>query len=149
VGRFMGATEDPRRRKGLLTVSLLWDFGLLGYFKYGNFFLENLARVSGVDPVPYDLDVVIPRGISFYTFQTMSYAIDVYRKKADACSNLLGFALYITFFPQLIAGPILRIGEFLPQLRRKDPVTPEEPFEGSNSSGWVSSIRSASQVTWR
>ena len=130
VGRLLAATESAPRRKALLGVSLLGNLGLLVYFKYGNFFLDNLAFVSGVDPEPYYLDVVIPLGISFYTFQTLSYTIDVYRGRAQACRSLLDFALYITFFPQLIAGPILRINDFLPQLRRQEPVTQAEILRG-------------------
>ena len=130
VGGAIGRTEAPAKRRALLGVSLFGNLGLLVYFKYGNFFLENLFFVSGVDPSPYYLNVVIPLGISFYTFQTMSYTIDVFRRKTAACRSLLDFALYVTFFPQLIAGPILRAGEFLPQLRRETPVSEAEILRG-------------------
>ena len=118
------------RRRAWLAASLSGNLGVLVYFKYGNFFLENVAFVSGIDPEPFYLDVVIPLGISFYTFQSMSYTLDVYRGDAERCRSFLDFALYVSFFPQLIAGPILRVGEFLPQLRRTAPVGREEVLRG-------------------
>ena len=89
VGRALGHTESVRGRRALLGTSLLGNLGLLFYFKYGNFFIDNLAFVSGVDAEPYYLNVVIPLGISFYTFQTMSYTIDVFRRKAKSCDSVL------------------------------------------------------------
>ena len=126
----IAAASSPGPRRTWLALSLLGNLGVLAYFKYGNFFLENVAFVSGIDPEPFYLDVVIPLGISFYTFQSMSYTIDVYRGRTEPCRDFLHFALYVTFFPQLIAGPILRASEFLPQLRRTDPVRQEEVLEG-------------------
>jgi D-alanyl-lipoteichoic acid acyltransferase DltB (MBOAT superfamily) len=117
-------------RRAWLGLSLLGNLGVLAYFKYGNFFLENVAFVSGIDPEPFYLDVVIPLGISFYTFQSMSYTLDVYRDPEQRCDRFFDFALYVTFFPQLIAGPILRVKEFMPQLRRDEPVTQEEVLRG-------------------
>jgi len=117
-------------RRAYLCASLVGNLGVLFYFKYGNFFLDNIAFVSGIDPEPFYLDVIIPLGISFYTFQSMSYTLDVYRGATEPCDSLLDFALYVTFFPQLIAGPILRASEFLPQLRRTDPVREEEILRG-------------------
>jgi D-alanyl-lipoteichoic acid acyltransferase DltB (MBOAT superfamily) len=107
-------------RRALLFVSLGTNLGLLAIFKYGDFLLENfqalLARVNVVYQPPA-LDIVLPVGISFYTFQTLSYTIDVYRRKTKPCSSLLDFSLYVTFFPQLVAGPIVRAVDFLPQCR--------------------------------
>jgi alginate O-acetyltransferase complex protein AlgI len=130
-GARIHATEDKRKRLAWLWTSLVGNLGVLAYFKYGNFFLDNVAFVSGIDPEPFYLDVVIPLGISFYTFQSMSYTLDIYRRSVDPCKRFLDFALYVTFFPQLIAGPILRINEFLPQLERKDPVRQEEILRGT------------------
>jgi len=129
-GGRMARTTSPVARRVYLGASLVGNLGVLCYFKYGNFFLDNVAFVSGIDPEPFYLNVVIPLGISFYTFQTMSYSIDVYRGAAEPCDDFLDFALYVTFFPQLIAGPILRVAQFLPQLRRTDPLGEDEILRG-------------------
>ena len=110
-----GSPESERRRKLILAVSLVVNLGLLGYFKYANFFLENLHELLGVGDEGRWLDVVLPPGISFYTFQTMSYTIDVYRRKIRPTTSFLRFFLYVSFFPQLIAGPIERAGHLLVQ----------------------------------
>jgi D-alanyl-lipoteichoic acid acyltransferase DltB (MBOAT superfamily) len=122
--------ERPAVRRLWLAASVLGNMGPLFYFKYGNFFLENVAFVANVDPEPFYLDVVIPLGISFYTFQSLSYTIDMARRKHPPCERLLDFALFVTFFPQLVAGPIVRASEFLPQLRRTAPVTQAEILRG-------------------
>jgi alginate O-acetyltransferase complex protein AlgI len=129
AARIARATSVAARR-ALLGLSLVGNLGVLFYFKYGNFFVDNVAFVSGIDPEPFYLNVVIPLGISFYTFQTMSYTIDVYRGAAEPCDNFLDFALYVTFFPQLVAGPILRASQFLPQLKRTEPVREDEVIRG-------------------
>jgi alginate O-acetyltransferase complex protein AlgI len=129
-GGQIGRSRSRGVRRAYLAASLLGNLGVLIYFKYGNFFLDNVAFISGIDPEPFYLDVVIPLGISFYTFQSMSYTLDVYRRAAEPCRSLLDFALYVTFFPQLIAGPILRVSEFMPQLRRTDPIREEEILRG-------------------
>jgi alginate O-acetyltransferase complex protein AlgI len=129
-GGRIARTDRPGLRRAYLAASLTGNLGILVYFKYGNFFLDNVAFVSGIDPEPFYLNVVIPLGISFYTFQTMSYTLDVYRGTAEPCDDLLEFALYVTFFPQLIAGPILRASQFLPQLRRTDPLREDEILRG-------------------
>src|SRR5262245_11233187 len=129
-GRFIGRTDVPWQRRALLGLSLASNLGVLAYFKFGNFFVENIAFVSGIDPEPFYLRVVIPLGISFYTFQAMSYTIDVYRRRLEPCPSLADFMLYICFFPQLVAGPIVRATEFLPQLRRTEPVREDEIVQG-------------------
>ncbi len=129
-GPRIARANSVTRKKLWLAVSLLGNLGVLFYFKYGNFFLENVAFIAGVDAEPFYLDVVIPLGISFYTFQSMSYSLDMYRGKTEPCERFLDFALYVTFFPQLIAGPILRVTEFMPQLRRTEPVTQAEVLRG-------------------
>jgi len=115
----LGRTRDPRRRKLIVGASIVASLGLLGYFKYVGFFADSLARLAslfGFTLRPFELDVVLPVGISFYTFQTMSYVIDVYRGRLDPARNLLDFALYVGFFPQLVAGPIERATSLLPQI---------------------------------
>jgi D-alanyl-lipoteichoic acid acyltransferase DltB (MBOAT superfamily) len=130
-GAAMTTTDVPWKRRAYLWTSLVGNLGFLFYFKYGNFFLDNVAFVSGVDASPFYLDVVIPLGISFYTFHTMTYTIDLYRGQVERCRSLLDFALYVAFFPQLLAGPILRSGHFLPQLKRTEPVRDEEIVTGT------------------
>ncbi len=119
AGLGVEASEDPRVRKRWLLVSLASNLGLLGFFKYFNFFAESageLLRWLGLPASDLTLRIVLPVGISFYTFQTMSYTIDVYRRRLRAVRSPLDFALYVTFFPQLVAGPIVRAVDFLPQL---------------------------------
>jgi len=121
VGAAIPRAEDPRRRKLLLIASVVTNLGVLATFKYYGFFVENmlaLARTVGLEPSLPVLDVVLPVGISFYTFQTMSYTIEIYRGNLEPRKNLVDFALFVAFFPQLVAGPIVRAREFLPQLDR-------------------------------
>ena len=118
VAKALGEEKVQVKRRLLLTVSLVVNLGLLGFFKYGEFLLENfveLANLAGFSYTPAKLDIILPVGISFYTFQTLSYTLDVYFKKAQRCNSFLDFALYVTFFPQLVAGPIVRAKDFLPQ----------------------------------
>ncbi len=125
VARRMERTEGRTARRLLLGVSLCGNLGLLGYFKYGNFFAQNAYRLLQpwhVLPPPV-ADIVLPVGISFYTFQTLGYAIDVYRRQVPASRSPLDFALFVSFFPQLVAGPIARAGSFLPQLLRAHDLT--------------------------
>jgi len=106
-----------------LILSVAVNLGLLGYFKYGGFLEENLAAVldaMGVSYAPSGANIILPLGISFYTFQSMSYSLDVYRDKIKPHHSFLDFALYVTFFPQLVAGPILRAGFFLQQLAEEN-----------------------------
>ena len=114
----MARAQGALRRRTLLVLSLLTNLGLLGFFKYGNFLLENFVFLLGRAGVTYQppaLDIVLPVGISFYTFQTLSYTFDVYRGKMKPWGSLSDFALFVTFFPQLVAGPIVRAAAFLPQ----------------------------------
>ena len=119
AARWMARTRSPRKRKLFLLLSLCTNLGLLGFFKYGTFLMENftiLLRAVGIEFAPPAADIVLPVGISFYTFQTLSYTIDVYRGRMQPWNSQLDFALYVTFFPQLVAGPIVRARDFLPQL---------------------------------
>ena len=118
VARWMAKTESRGGRRLALLVSLGVNLGLLGYFKYGQFLLDNFVTMAGMVGIAYqppDFQIILPVGISFYTFQTLSYSIDVYRGNARPWSSFLDFALYVTFFPQLVAGPIVRATGFLPQ----------------------------------
>ncbi|MEN8184296.1 MAG: MBOAT family protein, partial [Myxococcota bacterium] len=123
VGRALESRPDePVRRRQLLGVSLAANLGLLGTFKYAGFFVESfleLAAAVGVHAPEPLIRIVLPVGISFYTFQTLSYTIDVYRRRTPATRNLLDFALFVAFFPQLVAGPIERAGRLLPQMRKR------------------------------
>ncbi len=117
VARFLEETDDIRKRRWLLASSVIVNLGVLGFFKYFNFFIESAALiVQSMGLSAKTLNIILPVGISFYTFQTMSYSIDVYRRKLRATDDLLQFALYVSFFPQLVAGPIVRARELLPQL---------------------------------
>ena len=118
VGRLLYATEDQTKRKRLLAVSLLANLGFLGFFKYYNFFVDSAETIlSGWGLGISNLDIILPVGISFYTFQTMSYSLDIYRRKLKPVDRFSDFALFVAFFPQLVAGPIVRAADFLPQLK--------------------------------
>ena len=114
-----------RNNKGklLLTLSLLIDLGLLGYFKYTNFFGTLFANIIGNNFEM--LDIFLPVGISFFTFQSLSYIIDVYRGTLKPLNNILDYAFYVSFFPQLVAGPIVRARDFIPQIRKPLEITKE------------------------
>lgn len=113
----MYQSKKPWLKKLLLFITVSFPLLVLGYFKYYNFFLENVGALTGQT---FDkADIFLPIGISFYTFQILSYVIDVYRGHLSPEKNLLDFAFYITFFPQLVAGPIVRASSFLPQLKKK------------------------------
>ena len=118
VSKWIDATDEPKRRRLLLWVSMAGNLGLLGYFKYGGFLTENFAMAMGaygVSYTPAKWDIVLPVGISFYTFQTMSYTLDVYFRRSKPAKSFLDFALFVTFFPQLVAGPIVRPTDLIPQ----------------------------------
>ena len=122
-------TTSQRMRDLLLGVSLLSNLGLLAYFKYGTWILDNVVEVFQLAGYSVDATVpsiILPVGISFYTFQTLSYTIDIYRGVQKPASSLLDFALYVTFFPQLVAGPIVRADEFLPQCESETRAAPLE-----------------------
>ena len=118
VGRALDKEDRQDRRRLLLLISVLVNLGFLGFFKYFNFFLDNFAGIFsflGEEISVRSLDIVLPVGISFYTFQTLSYSIDVYRKKIAPTHDFLVYSAYVSFFPQLVAGPIERANRLLPQ----------------------------------
>lgn len=132
AARIDASTNDSTRRR-LLIFSISVNLSLLGFFKYFNFFSDNviaLLNVLGVEVHPYLIDVILPVGISFYTFQTMSYTIDVYRRQVKPSKSLLEFANYVAFFPQLVAGPIERAPHLLPQIRLLRNANTEQIMEG-------------------
>ncbi|MGH8916217.1 MAG: MBOAT family O-acyltransferase [Acidimicrobiia bacterium] len=120
VSRRLDSTEGESQRRRWLLVSVISNLGMLGFFKYWNFFTDSAATLlasMGLEPNLPTLQVVLPVGISFYTFQTLSYVIDVYRKDLESEPKLTQFALFVAFFPQLVAGPIERARHLMPQLR--------------------------------
>jgi len=121
VGLKISSTEKSTTRKFYLIISLLTNLGLLGFFKYFNFFLDNLSEVYsffGISLQLNSLNIILPVGISFYTFQTLSYTIDIYRNKILPEKDFIAFAAFVSFFPQLVAGPIERASNLLPQFTR-------------------------------
>jgi D-alanyl-lipoteichoic acid acyltransferase DltB (MBOAT superfamily) len=132
IARRLFASKEAGRRKLLLFASLGVNLGLLAYFKYGDFALRTVSTVvswMGGTYEPAALDIILPVGISFYTFQTLSYTIDVYRGDLEPWDDFTDYALYVTFFPQLVAGPIVRASDFLPQCREPTPIR-------SSAVGW-------------
>jgi len=118
VAKWIFAEERPARRRGLLLVSVAGNLGILGYFKYGEFLLQNwqaAMALAGIAWAPPEWSIVLPVGISFYTFQTMAYSLDVYLRRERPAASFLDFALFVTFFPQLVAGPIVRPADLIPQ----------------------------------
>ncbi len=121
VAKALDKAEAPGRRRWLLLASMVGNLGMLGYFKYGGFLMENFAQVMSALGVAYQApkwDIILPVGISFYTFQTMSYSLDVYFRRAKPARSFLDFALFVTFFPQLVAGPIVRPLDLIPQFAK-------------------------------
>ena len=118
----LGMKRYPDRKKEFLIFSLIVNLGFLSFFKYFNFFSENVhaaLTTLGLHPEPWVLSIVLPVGISFYTFQSLSYTIDVYRGNLEARKNIIDFMLFVSFFPQLVAGPIERATHLIPQIEAK------------------------------
>lgn len=121
IGQKIYNTRKKRVRRNYLLVSLLTNLGLLAYFKYTNFFIDsfiNSFRLFGGEMDSFALHIILPVGISFYTFQTLSYTIDIYRDRLEPSKNWLSFFTFVAFFPQLVAGPIERASNLLPQFYR-------------------------------
>lgn len=141
VGILLGRTpaDRTRLRKSFLGASLIANIGLLCTFKYFNFFVESFAgtvRFFGHTPEISTLSLILPVGISFYTFQTLSYSIDVYRRKMDPVHDPVLFAAYVSFFPQLVAGPIERAGHLVPQFKRARRFDPGQAADGLRQILW-------------
>jgi alginate O-acetyltransferase complex protein AlgI len=139
IGSQIKAAITKQRRKLLLAVSLSFNLGLLLYFKYANFFIDNFAEMieqMGFQANISSLNVILPVGISFYTFQTLSYSIDVYRGKLEPSKDLISFLSYVAFFPQLVAGPIERAVNLLPQFYTKKVFSYTEARSGMQQILW-------------
>ncbi len=136
LGKKIFNTQNQTKRRIFLWLSLAANLGLLGYFKYGGFILENFIAALNSIGIPYHPampSIILPVGISFYTFQTLSYTFDIYKRNTKPWHSFLDYALYVTFFPQLVAGPIVRAVDFLPQC--------SEPKKGNaNQIGWGLSL---------
>ena len=117
-GIYAARDRSKSRRRAWLMGSIAVNLGFLGFFKYGEFLLQNWQAMMasfGVEYVPPEWNIILPVGISFYTFQTMSYTLDVYLGRSKPLNSFLDFSLFVTFFPQLVAGPIVRPGQLVPQ----------------------------------
>lgn len=118
AGKRLAVEDNQKKRKFWLILSMCVNLGFLGFFKYGDFLLENFTALMnsiGIEFQAQPMDIILPMGISFYTFQTMSYTIDMYHRKIERAKTFLDFALYVTFFPQLVAGPIVRAKDLITQ----------------------------------
>jgi D-alanyl-lipoteichoic acid acyltransferase DltB (MBOAT superfamily) len=137
---WLSRLPDSIRRRLFITSSVTAQLTILGFFKYFNFFARSFAALVhaafGSEPDFLTLNVILPVGISFYTFQTMSYTIDVYRRELPACRSLLDFSAFVAFFPQLVAGPIERAGHMLPQFRRERSIDWLDVREGAWLIAW-------------
>lgn len=139
VGLSLFKNKSNRNRKYLLLMSLIFNIGLLGFFKYFNFFIESWVdawQLFGITMHTSTLNIILPLGISFYTFQTLSYTIDIYRKKMEPTHHFIEFASYVAFFPQLVAGPIERASQLLPQFKIKKRFNQEVAIDGIHLIIW-------------
>ncbi len=139
TGRWMDTVEDRRQRLWILLSCIILNFGILGYYKYANFFVANfvdVVRFFGMSLSVDRLNVILPVGISFYTFQAMGYTIDVYRRDLKAAHNYIEFTAFISFFPQLVAGPIERAANLLPQFKTARHFNGVEASDGMRQILW-------------
>lgn len=127
---WMERVTSPRPKRAFLILSLAANLGFLGFFKYYNFLAGMIAQALGVAPDAWALSIILPLGISFHTFQSISYVVDVYRGEQKAIRNPVDYALFIAFFPQLVAGPIVRAREFFGDFYNWRPPTSEEALRG-------------------
>jgi D-alanyl-lipoteichoic acid acyltransferase DltB (MBOAT superfamily) len=133
VGRALYNQENKYKRKLLLVLSLIGNLGMLCFFKYGAFLLENftfLVNALGMDYHPAKPNIILPAGISFYTFTTLCYTIDMYKRKSTPVKSMLDFSLFVTFFPHLVAGPIVRPPQLVPQFETPRKATQHQMMQG-------------------
>ena len=123
LANYIYKTKTPWKRLSWLVFSLVINLGLLGYFKYTNFIHEIFSSLAGLPYKPFD--IFLPVGVSFFTFQSLSYTIDIYRGSLKPVNNILDYAFFVSFFPQLVAGPIVRAADFIPQIYKPTIVTKE------------------------
>jgi D-alanyl-lipoteichoic acid acyltransferase DltB (MBOAT superfamily) len=122
VGILIQNEQNTKRRNILLWISILINLGFLGFFKYYNFFLDNFITAFsffGQEISPNTLNIILPAGISFYTFRTLSYTIDIYKRNLEPTKDLIAFSAFVSFFPLLVAGPIERATHSLPKFYKK------------------------------
>lgn len=139
LGKYIYKSTDNRKRKLLLSLSIIVNLGFLGVFKYYNFFIDNFItafKFFGHELSVSSLSLILPVGISFYTFQTMSYTIDVYRKKLQPTNDFIAFSAFVSFFPQLVAGPIERAKNLLPQFHSKRNFNYDKAVDGLKQILW-------------
>jgi len=139
VGKLLGKEESTSKRKTYLWISIIVNLGFLGFFKYYNFFLDSFVSAYsffGKEIRINSLNIILPVGISFYTFQTLSYTIDVYRKKLEPTKDIIAFSAFVSFFPQLVAGPIERASNLLPQFHIKRKFNYKQAVEGGELILW-------------
>jgi len=139
VGRKLRIEENQTKRKILLWTSILVNLGFLGFFKYYNFFLDNFITAFsffGTEIKANSLNIILPVGISFYTFQTLSYTIDVYKRKLESTKDFIAFSAFVSFFPQLVAGPIERATNLLPQFYKKRTFDYSKAVDGMRQILW-------------
>jgi D-alanyl-lipoteichoic acid acyltransferase DltB (MBOAT superfamily) len=133
VGRALYTQPNKHKRKVLLVISLIGNLGMLCFFKYGGFLLENftyLVNLFGVNYHPAKPNIILPAGISFYTFTTLCYTIDMYKKKSEPVKSMLDFSLFVTFFPHLVAGPIVRPPQLVPQFETPRKASQKQLMQG-------------------
>ncbi|MDA9289699.1 MBOAT family protein [Polaribacter sp.] len=139
IGRKLKSEKNQTKRKILLWTSIFVNLGFLGFFKYANFFLDNFTAAFsffGSEIATHSLDIILPVGISFYTFQTLSYTIDVYKQKLEPTNDFIVFSAFVSFFPQLVAGPIERATNLLPQFYKKRTFELSKAVDGMRQILW-------------
>ncbi|WP_053990389.1 MBOAT family protein [Mangrovimonas sp. TPBH4] len=139
IGLQLGKRANPKERNYLLWTSIVVNLGLLGFFKYYNFFIANFTEAFsffGMEIQPNTLHIILPVGISFYTFQTLSYTIDVYRQRLEPTKDFVAFAAFVSFFPQLVAGPIERASHLLPQFQIQRQFNYQKSVDGLRQILW-------------
>lgn len=139
IGLWLESTQKQKNRKKILWISIIVNLGFLGFFKYYNFFLDNFVNAFsffGRNIEVNSLHIILPVGISFYTFQTLSYTIDIHRQKLKPTKDFIAFAAFVSFFPQLVAGPIERATNLLPQFFRKRKFNSSEAVDGMRQILW-------------
>ena len=139
VGLYIDRSTKQKTRKLLLIISLTANLGLLGFFKYFNFFSDSfisLLSQLGLKANPSSLKIILPVGISFYTFQTLSYSIDIYKKKLKPTKDIIAFMAFVSFFPQLVAGPIERAKNLLPQFGSSREFNHDKAIDGLRQILW-------------
>ena len=133
VGRALYTEVNKSKKRMLFVLSLIGNLGMLCFFKYGTFLLDNFLFVCdliGIDYNPATPSIILPAGISFYTFTTLCYTIDMYHKRSEPVKSMLDFSLFVTFFPHLVAGPIVRPPQLVPQFETERSATKKQFYDG-------------------